>query len=370
MISILLEDKSIKNFEKALNSLQKTAKAIIIFTCDDNDFTKEALDPLLTLAKVPVIGGIFPSIVYKNKQYDVGTILLGLSQDFSATVIHNISSETVFDDVIEEKIGLLDESTKTMFLFFDAASSNIDSYIQGLFNNYGLSINYLGGSAGGKDFQKKPVIITNEGLLEDAAIFAITDAKSTIGVKHGWEPLNSTLLHVTKASGNIIYEIDYKPAFETYKTIVESQSSRDFSKEDFFDISKSFPLGINRLSGDPVVRVPSHTDGTFLACTGDVLENSYIYILHANNKNLIEAAGKASLLSGDNDYQTSFKLYIGCRARLLVLQETFHKELEAIYADDELLVGALSLGEIANNQDHYLELHNSTVVVARIEDAK
>jgi len=145
---------------------------------------------------------------------------------------------------------------------------------------------------------------------------------------------------------------------------------RHSDKKEFFETARSFPLGINRLTGDRIVRVAMGTDDDYtLICTGDVNENAYVQILHADNAQLVSAAKEASQLSHNAQYQKSFKLYIGCLARLLVMGENFYKELDAIYEDEELLVGALSVGEIANNKDHYLELYNSTAVVAKIADA-
>ncbi len=369
MISILLEDKSIKNFEKALRELEAKSQSIMILACDGNDFTKEALDPIITTCTLPIIGGIFPAIVYKNRQYNQGTILLGLTQTFNITILEDISKQRDYDDVIEKKVGTLKESTNTMYLFFDGISHNIDTIIQALFNNYGLTINYIGGSAAGRDFQKKPILFSNKGLLKDAALIATSSAESTIGVKHGWEPINNTMYQITKAKGNIIYEIDYEPAFLVYKNAIESHTQEHFNEKAFFDLARYFPLGINRLSGDSVVRIAMGTDeNAALICTGDIHENTYIQILHADNDQLICAAKEASNISANTPYQKSFKLYIGCLARLLVLGENFYKEIDAIYEEDELLVGALSIGEIANNKDHYLELYNSTAVVAKISD--
>ncbi len=369
MTSILLEDKSIENFEKALKQLQETSHAIIILACDENDFLAPALDPILKQCTLPIIGGIFPAIVYKNRQYNQGTILLGLKQAFEVNTLKNISKDKDYDRLIEEEIGALDRDAQTMFLFFDGISKNIDNIIQALFNNYGLSINYIGGSAGGRDFQKKPVLFSNDGLLEDAALLATTLAHSTIGVKHGWEPIEKNTYQITKSDGNIIYEIDYLPALDVYKEAVLSHLQGHFDTADFFTVAKSYPLGITRLSGDSIVRVVmSEGKDDSVVCTGDVQENAYVQILHANSEQLIQAAATAAKLSDNESYHKSFKLYIGCLARLLVLGDEFYKELETIYQEEELLVGALSLGEIANNKDHYLELYNSTAVIAKIAD--
>jgi hypothetical protein len=367
--SILLEDKSISNFEKALVELEKKSQAIIILSCDKNQFSPLLLDPILKGCSTPIIGGIFPSIVYKNKLYHEGTILLGLNTPIETTILPHISENYDYDAVIEKEMGELHPDTNTMFLFFDALSKNIDIIIQSIFNNYGLTINYIGGSAVGENFENKPVIFSNQGLLEDAAILATTTAKSTIGVKHGWEPLNDETYMITKANKNIIYEIDYQPAFEVYKNIIETQTGKPFVATSFLDKSQFFPLGIRRLSGDDIVRVATNvTEEQALVCTGNVPENSAIQILHSSTPMLLKAAQNAAELAEEENFQKSFKLYIGCLARLLVMDKDFIEEINRIYKEEELLIGAISGGEIANNKDHYLELYNATAVVAKIAD--
>jgi hypothetical protein len=369
MVSILLEDKSISNFENALFELEKKSQSIMILSCDENQFTPLALNPILKKCSIPIIGGIFPTIVYKNRLYHEGTILLGLNTAINTTILSNISDRFDYDEVIEKELGVLHPDTNTMFLFFDANSKNIDNIIQSIFNNYGLTINYIGASALMKNFEKKPVIFSNEGLLEDAAILATTSAKSIIGVKHGWEPLSDETHMITKAVNNVIYEIDYKPAFTFYKEIIETHTGKPFVETSFLDKSQFFPLGIRRLSGDNIVRVAtSTTKEKVLICTGNVPENSAIQILYSSTPMLLKAAQSASKLTEDTHFQKSFKLYIGCLARMLVMDERFIEEINRIYEEEELLIGAISGGEIANNKDHYLELYNATAVVAKIAD--
>lgn len=52
---------------------------------------------------------------------------------------------------------------------------------------------------------------------------------------------------------------------------------------------------------------------------------------------------------------------------MLFLEDEFQKELNGVYNDSSLMVGVLSLGEIANNKKYYLEFYNKTAVVAKIE---
>ncbi len=375
MISVLLEDTSIKNFEEALRSLEKRASSIIILSCH-NDFSQQALNPILKQTSIPIIGGIFPSIIYKNRHYMQGTILLGLDTLLDVTILKDIHQKKDYEKVIEEQTTLIKDDTQTMFLFFDGLSTNINKIVQALFDNFGLSINYVGGAATHLEGIRpvdSPVLFSNEGLLQHAALLASTPAQSTIGVQHGLEPIENDNYQVTKSKGNVLYEIDYQPAFQVYKKLIESHLNESFNKdeEEFLKRAITYPLGIIRLSGESIVRtVLAVQEDDSLICTGDISENALIQILHAKNKNLIKAASLASQVSRNSHYHTSFNLYFTCLARTIILGEEFQQEIDTVYKEDTLLVGAVSMGEIANNQDHYLELYNATAVVANVDDSK
>ena len=47
----------------------------------------------------------------------------------------------------------------------------------------------------------------------------------------------------TKTNANIVEEINWKPAFEVYRELVEADSGASFDSQDFFDIAKDTPLG-------------------------------------------------------------------------------------------------------------------------------
>jgi hypothetical protein len=52
----------------------------------------------------------------------------------------------------------------------------------------------------------------------------------------------------------------------------------------------------------------------------------------------------------------------------LFLEKNFAYELEAVHDGQMPLIGALTLGEIANNGKDYLEFYNKTSVVGVLED--
>ena len=61
-------------------------------------------------------------------------------------------------------------------------------------------------------------------------------------------------------------------------------------------------------------------------------------------------------------------LLIDCISRGLFLGEGFIREIEAVRAGNTPLIGALTLGEIANDGKDYMELYNKTCVVGILGD--
>jgi len=361
MKTIFINEDSIEKFEEGFEEIQKDGKSILILSCDGNNYDSKRFDTALKSTQKPIIGGIFPQIIYQNMNYSKGTILVSLENQFELLTIENLSSTQDLDHLVED-ISI--DKLKTMFVFVDGLSKNINKLIATLFDNFGLDINYVGGGCGSLSFVQKPVVITNQGLKEDCALLAFSSLESSIGVKHGWEKISEEL-QVTKSIDNEVVEINYKDAFEVYKEVVEKVSNQKFNESNFFDIAKGYPLGIGKISGDLVVRDPITTDGKSLICVGSVPNNSFIYILKGESKKLIEAASLASVEAKME--QEHFTLFIDCISRVLFLEEDFPKEIEAIRKDEKILIGALTLGEIANNQSHYLEFYNKTSVVANIE---
>jgi hypothetical protein len=288
--------------------------SVMILSCDANGFTKEALDPILQKAQSTILGAIFPSIIYKNKKYDRGTIFVGLEETLRVNTLLEISQkdfETV-DAEVEEQMSSFSEDVKTIFAFVDGLTSNIGHSVNALFDNYGLDINYIGGGSGSLSFVQKPSLFTNAGLLQDAFVYAYSKAQSSIGVQHGWRSIEGPF-EVTASHNTIIQELDHRPAFEVYKEVVDRFSPLAIEEANFFDVAKSFPFGINTLNDEKIVRDPIVLSGTELVCVGNVAVGSYVDILEGHSESLIHAAQGASQLSRDAaDFEADFVLFIDC----------------------------------------------------------
>ncbi|MEM7034743.1 MAG: FIST N-terminal domain-containing protein [Chloroflexota bacterium] len=342
------------------------AKGLLILSCDENGFDPDVVNEILNQMPIPILGGVFPEIIFQKEKMSRGTIVVGLAVEPDVQVIQGLSSiDLDYDEILDTAFPDLG-SAKTMLLFVDGLSTRIAALIASLFNIFGLEINYLGGGAGSLSFEQKPCLFTNKGLLQDAAVMALLDIESGVGVQHGWRTISGPH-RVTEAQGTTIKSLDWEPAFDVYRRVVEAASGKHFTNDNFFDIAKGYPFGINKINAEKVVRDPIMVgEGGQLICVGEVPEESYVDILQGNTTSLVEAARKALQLGQDTFEGTDtnqFNLFIDCISRVLFLEDDFQQELEAVYRQDTMLVGALTLGEIANNGRDYLEFYNKTAVI-------
>jgi len=366
------KDGTPNTLKEALDAALETgrARSILILSCDGNDFTPEKLDPILKEIPVPIFGGTFPAILAEGGKMKRGSVIVAMEREAEVHYIPGMSDpEADYEEILDEKVG--DDEFKTLMVFVDGLSRRIDAFIDALYAIFGLEINYVGGGAGSLSLRRKPCLITNEGLVEDGAVIAAFNMESGVGVSHGWTTVSGPY-KVTESECNVIKSLDWRPAFDVYKSVVEAHSGTPFVSLPFFDIAKAYPFGIAKMGSERVVRDPLTLDGDQnLICVGEVPEGAYVDILHAKPDDLIRAAGLA-LVRARNNFPSSAKpglgLFMDCMSRVMFLGDDFSAELEAVSIPGLEIVGACTIGEIANSGQDYLEFYNKTSVMAFLED--
>jgi hypothetical protein len=249
-------------------------------------------------------------------------------------------------------------------------AKRVGSFISGLFNIFGAELNYVGGGAGSLSMKQKPCLFTNQGLIRDSAILARLDLKSGVGVSHGYKSAAGPF-KATETDGNIIRSLDWKPALEVYKNFVDRHSKKILKEENFYDLASTYPFGITKMGTERVVRDPVIIgENQSVICVGEVPEGSFIDIMKGNESSLLAAAARAldrSSKSFQGDKKKAIRVFMDCISRVFFLKENFNKELNAVYEEGIPLIGACTIGEIANSGSGYLEFYNKTAVVAQIE---
>jgi len=346
---------------------QENTASIFLLAGDGNKFTPETVDSILKKIQVPIFGGIFPEIIYKNDNFNQGTLGIGFPvAPQNMAVIPNLSNPRArYEEIIYQTIPTAFESN-TMMVFVDGLSKQIHSFLRGLFSVFGLEFNYMGGGAGSLSFEQKPCLFTNDGLIQDSALLVMFNIGSGVGVNHGWTSIKGPF-QVTQANQNIIKTLNNRPAFTVYKEIVETHSGKIFDTENFFELAKFYPFGINKQRARKIVRDPLMLGANnSLICIGEVPSKSYVDILTGNEESLINAARQAKNIAEfefNSISSSKITLLMDCISRVLFLEDKFSNEIEAVSDLNSTTVGALTIGEIANTGRDYLEFYSKTAVV-------
>ncbi|WPL16607.1 hypothetical protein Thiowin_01574 [Thiorhodovibrio winogradskyi] len=368
----------LEGLEQALReqAAKPQVAGLLVLACHDNGFAPAVLDPLLGSIGKPLFGGLFPQILQGRERLTRGSIVLGLARAPRLRILKDLSDpRRDLALALEDALDPDGPGRPTLFVFVDGYAKRIAGLIDALFENFGLEANYLGGGAGSLAAgASTPCVFTQNGLLADAAVLAQLDWPAGIGVAHGWTPISEPI-KVTRAEHNRLIELNYRPAFEVYREAIAEHSAQPLDAETFFSVATAYPFGIRKMGGEVVVRDPIllGEDGSIL-CVGEIPQSSLVHILHGDTDSLIAAAGQAQWLSGvalaaQDPSKGALRIFIDCISRVLFLGDDFDRELAVV--DDGLpLVGALTLGEIANAGEDFLEFYNKTSVVGLFASAE
>jgi hypothetical protein len=312
---------------------------------------------LLKNSDIKVYGGIFPQIIFEDKVYDYGVIAIEISNNMKPSFIKDISKVSLDKNSFKD--------IKSVITIVEGLSNYTEPFIQELFENVDIHTNILGAGAGSFEEKTDAFIFDNSGFYKDAAILLSLKNNIDLGVKHGWEYLDGPYV-VTSSDGNIVKTIDHRSAFEVYKEIVEKDYQVALTKENFLEVSKNYPFGIVKYKGEEVVRDPIAFDGDNLILVGKVSNNSVLNVLKGRNESLLKASREA--ISDALKNSCDFILVFDCTTRKSFLEDKFDEELGTIYqqTNASTFIGAISIGEIANEGNRYINFLNKTCVIGGI----
>ena len=165
------------------------------------------------------------------------------------------------------------------------------------------NIVFCGGGAISEDInENEAFVFSSAGSISDhSAVFLLTGGDDYyVKAIHvtGWKPLGR-YLKVTKASGPILYELDGKPAYETYYKYLNIKND-----ENFFTNTLEFPF-LYELNGMDILRAPiaSNSDGS-IVMTADIAEDVHARIAYGDPWTILESVYDAAVSFQDFIPQT------------------------------------------------------------------
>lgn len=252
-----------------------------------------------------------------------------------------------------------------------------------------------GSSVNGSDLTKgmqesAPDVLITGGLCGDAARFEKTLAsyneqpkegeiivigfygetfEASFSIYGGWTPFGPERL-ITKSEGNVLYEIDGKPALDLYKTYLGDKA------EELPGSALIYPLNVKSQENEQsfvrtILNIDEEHNAMILA--GDVPENATVQLMMTNMDNIAIASETAANRAMEGRKSPpELALLVSCIGRKLVLDQRVEEEVEeviSVIGEDVTISGIYSYGEIAPFYgEHNCKLHNQTMTITLISE--
>ena len=254
----------------------------------------------------------------------------------------------------------------------DGQNVNGSELVAGLTEHLPAGVTLTGGLAGDGDrFQETLVLWDGPPQPDQIAVLGLYGDRIRIGYGSlgGWDAFGPERL-ITRASGNILYELDQQPALALYKKYLGEYAS---------DLPASgllFPLSLRTASGESVVRTILGVNEAehSLTFAGDMPEGGHARLMKANFDRLIDGAVGAAQTSyaAIGSVSPELAILISCVGRKLVLKQRIEEEVEGVrevLGPDTVLAGFYSYGEISPfTPTARCELHNQTMTITILSE--
>ncbi len=322
---------------------------------------------------IECFGGIFMRLISGPETFDYGCVVARLNVWRSPFMVNNLHRTDFSLDHLPQREEL--PKHRTLAVFADADAPHLAELFPRLYNRFGNRVQYFGGGAGILGAmtaqQKRCVFSTEQGMVDNAAVIALIDHPSTVAASHGWKKLHGPLL-ATRSEGNILHELNWQPAFEVYRQVVEAQIGKPLHPEDLGSrVSHGFPLGMFKKDAEDIVRLPSAvTEGGGMICIGGIRANSVVHVLQGLPKSVTKAVDQAlQACKSQMASPPTCNLIVDCVTRYWFLEDLGADELVTIQQGLSQLgsapiIGALFKGEIASDGLSSLEMLNKSVAIA------
>lgn len=251
---------------------------------------------------------------------------------------------------------------------------NGSALISGLAQQVGAAVIIGGGLAGdGGRFSRSYVLSDAGGST--ATVVALGLYGSHLHLSHGsfggWQAFGP-LRQITRFAGNILYELDHRPALELYRKYLGDHA------DDLPASGLLFPFSMMGADAEEVGIIRTilginAAEGS-LILAGDLIEGGFLRLMHASSDRLVDGAEIAAerCRAQQQAGPGGLALLVSCVGRKLVMGGRTEEEVEAVgrvLGDGFVLAGFYSNGEIGPGGDSgACQLHNQTMTITCLSE--
>lgn len=303
----------------------------------------------------------FPAIIYGNKLYENGVLVCELTND--ATIVHCACENDTEHETYKETLA----KSKSVLLFVHWLDPKIYEYLDRIFSYTSEDVSIMGAGCGRTSMEKHGVMTKNGVELQDGFLVVFSAQTLCIGAKHGASFYNGYYIAHTE-NGNKITTINGECAAPFYTKMIQKYFNEAVTPENVFSIGLKYPIGLGATRGEHPIRIPVAIEGENLIVAGPMDTENTISLMYISNEALLHASSLATKEAKEGVFKLEDKacFIIECMGRKMVLGDAFSQELDTIASNllpSQQCWGILSLGEIANSSDKYIEYSNEACVI-------
>jgi len=266
---------------------------------------------------------------------------------------------------------LASHAPQLVLVFSDGLAVNGTELVKGLSDSLPKGTMICGGlAADGDRFQQTWVMV--DGRPKSGFVTAVALSGPLVvgaGSQGGWDTFGPER-KITRSEGNVLFELDGKPALALYKEYLGELASG------LPAAALRFPLAVRDgpESGTSVVRTILAVDEATQSLTfaGDIPNGGRARLMRANNDRLIVGAMRAAVdATAGFDDQAALAVAISCVGRRLVLGARTEEETEAALEalpPGSHQIGFYSYGEISPGGFVQCEVHNQTMTLTALRE--
>lgn len=264
------------------------------------------------------------------------------------------------------------EGLRAVLLFGQGVHINGSALLAGMTEVLGIGLPITGGLAGDGGAFSRTLVLDDQGAASDTLVaigFYGEHLHFCHGSFGGWSPFGPPR-KVTRAQGNVLYELDGEPALAVYKRYLGEHAAGLPASGLLFPFAMLGPdhdeiglirtiLGVDEAAGS-------------LTLAGEIDPEGYLKLMHASTDALVDgaeaAAEAARAMSSDaNAGRPGLALLVSCVGRKLVMGGRVDEEVEAVaavFGPQATLTGFYSYGEISPfTSGVECKLHNQTMTI-------
>jgi hypothetical protein len=265
------------------------------------------------------------------------------------------------------------EGLRHILLLSDGLRVNGTALVRGLQSVLPKTVAVTGGLSGdGTRFGR--TLVCADAPPVEGRIAALGLYGERIEVRHGclggWEEFGPHRM-ITRAKGNILYELDGQSALSLYRKYLGDYA------DDLPASGLLFPLQTKadeRARGLTRTLLAVNDEEQSMTFAGDLPEGGYARLMKTSIEHLLDgAAGAARMCRPHPSAPPAIAILISCVGRRLLLGQRVEEEIDAVQrvlGHEPTLAGFYSYGEVAPLPgDAACELHNQTMTITTLRES-